>query len=94
MSKKTELLLVLVLLIVVVGVGVYVSRDHKKQVYEPEVMIEPEVTADIPSVTTEMIGSSVEGRDIKVTTLGQGDTHLLFVGGVHGGYEWNSSLSA
>lgn len=41
-----------------------------------------------------VIGSSVEGRDIKAYTFGRGDTHLIFVGGIHGGYEWNSALLA
>jgi hypothetical protein len=38
----------------------------------------------------EVLGSSVEGRDIAAYTYGQGARHLVFVGGVHGGYEWNS----
>lgn len=42
----------------------------------------------------ETIGTSVEGRAIKAYTYGNGDTHLLFVGGVHGGYEWNSTILA
>lgn len=42
----------------------------------------------------ETIGTSVEGRTISAYTFGTGETHLLFVGGIHGGYEWNSSLLA
>lgn len=41
---------------------------------------------------TESIGTSVEGRDILATTYGHGPTRLLFVGGTHGGYEWNTVL--
>lgn len=40
------------------------------------------------------IGTSVEGRTIEAFTYGTGDTHVLFVGGIHGGYEWNSVLLA
>jgi len=40
------------------------------------------------------IGWSVEGRAIEARTYGQGDTELLFVGGIHGGYEYNSVLLA
>jgi predicted deacylase len=40
------------------------------------------------------IGSSVEGRPIMSYTFGTGSTTLLFVGGIHGGYEWNSTLVA
>jgi hypothetical protein len=41
-----------------------------------------------------IIGYSVEGRAIDAYTYGTGATHLLFVGGIHGGYEWNSVLLA
>ncbi|MCK4918320.1 MAG: hypothetical protein KAS02_00850, partial [Candidatus Pacebacteria bacterium] len=41
-----------------------------------------------------VIGSSVEERKIEAYTFGKGETHLLFVGGIHGGYEWNSVLLA
>lgn len=40
----------------------------------------------------EIIGTSVEGRAIEAYTYGKGDTKLLFIGGIHGGYEWNSVL--
>ncbi len=42
----------------------------------------------------QIIGVSVEGRDIEVYTYGTGGRQLLFVGGMHGGYEWNSVLLA
>ncbi|MCK5286035.1 MAG: succinylglutamate desuccinylase/aspartoacylase family protein [Candidatus Pacebacteria bacterium] len=42
----------------------------------------------------EIVGSSVEGRKIEAYTFGNGETQLLFVGGIHGGYEWNSVLLA
>jgi predicted deacylase len=42
----------------------------------------------------EVIGSSVEGRSLESYSFGSGATRLLFVGGVHGGYEWNSILLA
>lgn len=44
--------------------------------------------------TSSVIGTSVEGRDIKAHTYGNGDTKILFVGGIHGGYEWNTALLA
>jgi len=51
-----------------------------------------EATSPVPVHT--VIGSSVEERDIDAYTYGNGETHLVFVGGVHGGYEWNSVLLA
>jgi len=42
----------------------------------------------------ENIGSSVEGRDITAYHFGTGEKEVLFVGGLHGGYSWNTSLLA
>lgn len=41
-----------------------------------------------------VIGKSVEGRNIEEYSYGTGKTKILFVGGVHGGYEWNTVLVA
>lgn len=58
-----------------------------------------ETPAEVPSEEVTwpevgVIGSSVEGRAIEAYTFGDGDTSLLFVGGLHGGYEWNSVVLA
>ena len=41
-----------------------------------------------------IIGKSVQGRDIVAYRYGGGVKELLFVGGIHGGYEWNTVLLA
>lgn len=41
-----------------------------------------------------VIGTSVQGRSINAYTYGTGKTQIAFVGGVHGGYEWNSVVLA
>ena len=38
-----------------------------------------------------VIGTSVDGNDIVAYHFGTGDTELLFIGGVHGGYSWNTA---
>ena len=42
----------------------------------------------------EIIGYSVQNREIESYTFGAGDKLLIFVGGIHGGYEWNNVLLA
>jgi len=42
----------------------------------------------------QLIGTSTGGHDITAYHYGKGDTELLFVGGIHGGYSWNTSLVA
>ncbi len=54
----------------------------------------PVVETVISFPIRDVIGRSVEGRVIESYTYGTGTTRLLFVGGVHGGYEWNSVLLA
>ena len=44
--------------------------------------------------TSTVIGKSVDGRDIVAYHYGSGSKEILFVGGIHGGYSWNTSLVA
>lgn len=44
--------------------------------------------------TKTVLGTSVQKRDITAYHYGTGSKELLFVGGSHGGYEWNTSLVA
>lgn len=41
-----------------------------------------------------VIGKSVENRDIIAYHYGTGDKEILVVGGIHGGYEWNTVLAS
>ena len=88
----TPRVLALVLLVAVIGGSVllYVSlRPH-----EPVTPIVEDVAPVAAEPVHTVIGTSVEGRPIDSYTYGHGDTHVLFVGGIHGGYEWNSTLLA
>lgn len=63
----------------------YNNSEEDLLIQEPVVKLGPK---------HEVIGMSVEGRAIDVYTYGDGETHLLFVGGIHGGYEWNTVVLA
>ncbi len=41
-----------------------------------------------------ILGKSVEGRDIVAYHYGTGANEVLFIGGIHGGYSWNTILLA
>lgn len=45
-------------------------------------------TASNTEPSEVVIGKSVEGRDIVAYNYGTGDTRVLFIGGIHGGYSW------
>ncbi len=57
-------------------------------------IIAPTASLQDIGLVHEVIGQSVQMRNIDAYTYGNGPTHLLFVGGIHGGYEWNSVLLA
>lgn len=44
--------------------------------------------------TKTLIATSVNGEEIIAYHYGTGDTELLFIGGIHGGYSWNTILVA
>lgn len=84
----TKKAIVVVLVLVVLAVGAFVfTRTEEPEIIEPivEEVLDPRI---------DTIGTSVEGRKIESYTYGDGDTHLAFVGGIHGGYEWNSVILA
>ena len=41
-----------------------------------------------------VIGKSIMDREITAYHFGSGEKEILFVGGIHGGYSWNTSLLA
>ena len=43
---------------------------------------------------TSVLGTSAGGEVITAYHFGTGETELLFIGGIHGGYSWNTSLLA
>ncbi len=77
-----------ILVIAALGGGAYFFT-HRAPEKKP--VVESVVT---PDPRDERIGTSVEGREIHAYTYGKGATHILFVGGIHGGYEWNAVLLA
>lgn len=86
---------VLVLAIVLVGMLLWQTVSVEPSTQPPTVSEpEPEVVASVDPYIVEEIGRSVEDRAIEAYRFGTGATDLLFVGGIHGGYEWNSSLLA
>jgi hypothetical protein len=85
------------LLVACVAVGVLlwqVLQEPEPTPPPPVVEPIPEPESEPPARSVASIGASVEGRSIEAYQFGDGAVDLLFVGGIHGGYEWNSSLLA
>lgn len=81
-------------IVLLIALVVFISRPSVTVVEESQAPLAPEVAEPQPSVTYAVIGSSVQGRSIEAFTYGKGSKHIVFVGGIHGGYEWNSVLLA
>ena len=94
-----------ILVLIILGGGAYflLFTEAGKMLYqqeavqeEPEVVVEeePEVEEEEEGLPDGVIGYSEEGREIRAYTFGTGDTNLVFVGGLHGAYSWNTVLLA
>ncbi|MEO8637418.1 MAG: M14 family metallopeptidase [Candidatus Taylorbacteria bacterium] len=86
--SKRVIAVCIVLVLLGVGVFAFVKLRKVETVSTPVVVLQPKESGTKHAV----IGTSVEGRSIEAFTFGSGATHLVFVGGIHGGYEWNSVL--
>jgi hypothetical protein len=75
------------LVAIVLGVfAFWLLKDNKTTLETPVVVNNLENLTPMHTV----IGKSVQGRNIDAYTFGNGKNHIALVGGIHGGYEWNS----
>jgi uncharacterized protein YneF (UPF0154 family) len=96
--KKTTIVVIVIIIIIF---GYFLFRGSSQNVVvnpNPNLAATtttPQAQANQAQVGGKLvIGKSVEGRDIAAYQYGTGSTELLFVGGIHGGYEWNTALVA
>src|SRR3989344_1315906 len=96
---------ILVLVLLGGGYYVYTQRSTLFATANPPATEPPpaeqssttEATTSAPAVQAsgqEVLGKSVDDRDIVAYHFGTGSEELLFVAGIHGGYEWNTVLVA
>lgn len=95
MNQTPKVILGVLLLIFGIGLVFLTITESEQTPVEFETpAIEAVIAPATPTTTKSVIGTSVEARNIEAYTFGTGETDLLFVGGMHGGYEWNSILLA
>lgn len=98
-----NIIFILGAIIVLVGVivGFYTITQNQpvdEEARQPNIITpkEPALSVDRAAPSNDgaesVIGKSVQGRNITAYHYGSGDKELLFVGGIHGGYEWNTVL--
>jgi len=102
--KKTIISLVIIVIVILAGYFVLQGRFGTTDVTPIDSGNNTQTTDNTDTSTatttvkvnkpTTVIGTSVEGRDITAYNFGTGSKEVLFVAGLHGGYEWNTSLVA
>ncbi|NQV88319.1 MAG: hypothetical protein HQ402_02070 [Parcubacteria group bacterium] len=99
--KKTTIAIVVIIIIIVGYIIIRNLSNNNPQNLDTTLDTTEQVDNQTATTTKEqtdksrtVIGMSVEGRDITAYHYGIGDTEILFVGGIHGGYEWNTVLTA
>jgi hypothetical protein len=96
MNNKLKIIFILVTTTIIFGGLFLLLKKESREIPEiVEEIVEVETEAISLDPQVEIVGNSVEGRIIESYTFGESsDNNLLFVGGIHGGYEWNSVLLA
>lgn len=97
-SIMKNIILTLTALIIIIG-GYFYFKNQTQPLAPTENRTnqageQTATTTPVVDTTKTVLGTSVEGNEITAYHFGQGDTELLFVGGIHGGYEWNTVLVA
>lgn len=98
-------IIIIISLIVVLGAGAYLLIGKSSDSDTVNLSSENATTSaqqtnnieqNIPPIdkTKTVLGQSVGKKDITAYHYGEGDSEVLFVGGIHGGYEWNTVLLA
>ncbi len=95
-AKRTQqvftwLLGVAIIMIIVIMTH---SKPSKKSPPTDLVITSPVEKKQEPLPVIQLIGHSVEQRAIESHSFGTGSQHIIFIGGIHGGYEWNSVVLA
>ncbi|MEI6296902.1 MAG: M14 family metallopeptidase [bacterium] len=88
-KQTTAVSLICIIIFTILGICFWVFFTPTKT-EAPVVITKPKNATPIHTV----IGQSVQGRNIDSYRYGNGKTHIVLVGGIHGGYEWNTVVLA
>lgn len=91
--------IIIAAILIIGGIVYFITKDTPSDLPEPvpPAIVTPEPPEEVVEEErgdTTIIGTSTNGNDITAYHFGTGDTELLFVGGIHGAYSWNTALVA
>ncbi len=81
--KKTLIISILLTLFVIGGIIYFLTRNTT-----PPAPVDSQLNAK----PYKVIGTSVDGREIQAYRFGTGERRIIYIGALHGGYEWNTAL--
>ena len=99
-------IIIILLIVLAIAFGLYAlipdSSNNEPDVYQNENDVtditqsqDDEIIPVVGEINNPtIIGKSIRGKDITLYQYGKGETEILFVGGIHGGYGWNTVLLA
>lgn len=92
-------IIIAVIVLVLIGAGIYFymkssSAPVTTPTPTPEQPVTPEPEVPVVDSTQTVIGNSEGKKQIIAYHFGEGEDEIVFIGGIHGGYEWNTSLVA
>jgi uncharacterized protein YdeI (BOF family) len=102
MQQKGLVIIIAVLILIALGAFWYHQEYQTGTSAQNPTTDTTQQTATSTATTTPqtassdqtIIGKSVQGRDIAAYHFGTGSKEILFIGGIGGGYEWNTALVA
>jgi len=86
-----------IIVLVLIGLGFYFIKNKEEVTPIPNpnpVVNEPVVQVPAEDKTKTVISTTVGGNEVVAHHFGNGETEILFIGGIHGGYSWNTTLVA
>jgi len=99
--KKNTIILAAVVIVVIVGIYFFINNSSNSVTLTNDQSLATSTKAGVGATSTKpvnkaetVIGQSILGNNINAYHYGNGDKEILFVGGLHGGYEWNTVLVA
>lgn len=69
-----------------------VETTNETPLTVPETIVTEDVEETQTNEPTSIIGESVKENNIVAYHFGEGEKEILFIGGIHGGYSWNTAL--